>query len=79
MAVFGVLLVRIFPAFGLSTDQKNSEYEHFSRNVHFKKELPRSINQLKYITKTRIVFSSEPYQTSMMEIICENNCWVFDR
>ena len=29
MSVFGVFLVCIFPAFGLNTDQKNSEYRHF--------------------------------------------------
>ena len=28
-----------FPAFGLNTDQKNSEYGHFSRIVSFDKKL----------------------------------------
>ena len=27
-----------FPAFGMNTDQKNSEYGHFSRSDHFLRE-----------------------------------------
>ena len=33
VSVFQVFLVRIFPKFGLKTEQENSEYEHFLRSA----------------------------------------------
>ena len=63
-----------FPAFGLNTDQKNSEYGHFLRSVSFSENLANVLNgwSLSKIKKTSGVMARDQLLSLFFIIIITN-------
>ena len=76
MSVFGVIHIRssdpLFPAFGLNTDQNNSEYGHFLRSDCFMVVKPFHITYVTQLWPNDA--EALPISVNFLHLVLDNFC-----